>query len=73
MGRRRKGLQYAVVYLPDGTLNPEAVGPFYSPAKAHAAADAIDAAVEDECPDSIQTPTTVVTLHTLESALRALR
>jgi hypothetical protein len=70
MGRRRKGLQYAVVYLPDGTLNPEAVGPFYSPARAQEAADAIDAAVDD---DDIQTPTTVVTLHTLESALRELR
>lgn len=66
-------LQYAVVYLPDGTLNPEAVGPFRSLDKAQLAAEAIDKAYENADPYSVQTPASVVTLLGLAQVLEEAR
>lgn len=60
------GLQYAVVYLPNADLTPEAVGPFRSFDRACDAADAIDAATQGRV---FNTAPSVVVLRSLPEVL----
>lgn len=65
--------QYVVVYLPNMTLEAEAVGPFRSRRRAEEAADALDKADEDHETHGAESPPQVVTLTDLPTALARLR
>lgn len=72
MSRPRRGLQWAVAWLPRADLYVEVVGPFRSSGRAKDAADAINDACE-ELGDGVESPAEAVPMIDLATALAKIR